>query len=206
MQTIDVYDFDGTIYRGDSTVDFLFFVLNRQKWLAFFLVLLIPDVIHLCVTRDLTRFKSKLFSMLSRHMDLEASGKAFWASRRAQEKINGWFADRRSDLPVVIASASPDFELKWIAGQLGTDLICTCCDAETGRVIGKNCKSSEKIRRIREKYGNVSVRAMYTDNIRADRPLLELASEQYLVDPKSGSVTRISLEDYSNTVRKVEHV
>ena len=27
---IDVYDFDGTIYDGDSTVDFVFFCLRRH--------------------------------------------------------------------------------------------------------------------------------------------------------------------------------
>ena len=29
---IDVYDFDGTLYDGDSTVDFVLFCLRRRAW------------------------------------------------------------------------------------------------------------------------------------------------------------------------------
>ena len=93
------------------------------------------------------------------------------------------------DVPVIIASASPEFELRWIAKELGADdLICTRCDEKTGRLIGQNCKSDEKIRRIREKYGEVSIRSMYTDSLRADGPLLKLAENRFLVNAKTGEV------------------
>jgi len=192
MKTVDIYDFDGTIYRGESTVDFIRFLLKKQKSLIFTLLRCVPGAVRLLLDRDLTVFKSNLFGHLAERVELDDEGRAFWETETAKEKINEWFINRKRDVPTIIASASPDFELKWIAERMDADLICTNCDKKTGRIIGQNCKSSEKVRKIKEKYGDVKVRSMYTDNVVADRPLLELAEEKYKVDPKSGEVTRIT--------------
>ena len=64
-------------------------------------------------------------------------------------KLGKWFETRPRDLPIVIASASPEFELQYAAKLLGVKmLIGTRCDAKTGRLIGKNCKGEEKLRRM----------------------------------------------------------
>ncbi|MBQ7826006.1 MAG: hypothetical protein IJ337_06620, partial [Clostridia bacterium] len=55
------------------------------------------------------------------------------------------------------------------------NLIGTRADGVTGQLIGKNCKGAEKIERIREAMGEYTVRAMYTDDARADGPLLKIA-------------------------------
>ena len=134
---IDVYDFDGTIYDGDSTVDFTRFCLRRH-----------PTV----------------------------------QDERTRAKLGRWFFDRPRDLPIVIASASPEFELQYAAKILGVPrLIGTKCDAETGALIGKNCKGEEKLRRIGEAVGAFEIRAMYTDDAKADGPLLAAAQEGYIV-------------------------
>ena len=196
MQCVDVYDFDGTIYRGDSTVDFLIYLAGKRKSLLLRAVFLIPAAVRLLFTGDLTRFKSSLFNQIAGRVDLFAEGERFWQESGAQQKINGWFRKRPVDVPVIIASASPEFELRWIAKELGADdLICTRCDEKTGKLIGQNCKSDEKIRRIREKYGDVSIRSMYTDSIRADRPLLELAENRFLVNAKTGEVRPLLPEE-----------
>ena len=193
---IDVYDFDGTIYRGDSTVDFLIYLAGKRKSLLLRAVFLIPAAVRLLFTGDLTRFKSSLFNQIAGRVDLFAEGELFWRESGAQQKINDWFRNRPVDVPVIIASASPEFELRWIADKLGADdLICTRCDEKTGKLIGQNCKSDEKICRIREKYGEVSIQSMYTDSIRADRPLLELAENRFLVNAKTGEVRRLLPEE-----------
>ena len=60
-------------------------------------------------------------------------------------------------------------------------LIGTRCDASTGRLLGANCKGEEKLRRIGERMGEFEIRAMYTDDARADGPLLARAREGYLI-------------------------
>ena len=64
---------------------------------------------------------------------------------------------------------------------VGAGLIGTKCDAETGALIGKNCKGEEKLRRIGEAVGAFEIRAMYTDDAKADGPLLAAAQEGYIV-------------------------
>ena len=82
----------------------------------------------------------------------------------------------------MIASASPEFELCHAAKILGVGtLIGTRCNMKTGELYGKNCKGAEKIERIREMLGDFEVRAMYTDDAKADGPLLAIAKEKYIV-------------------------
>ena len=192
---IDVFDFDGTIYDGDSTVDFLKFALSRRPLLLLCLIppLAASGLSALAGRFSLTRFKSGLFSALARHLDLSEEGRRFWAEGKTREKLGAWFLNRPRRLPAVIASASPDFELGPAAELLGADLlVCTRCDPATGKLLGENCKSSEKIRRIGEALGEYDVRAMYTDDPRADAPLLRLARERYLV--RHGRVSRLADE------------
>ena len=190
---IDVFDFDGTIYDGDSTVDFLLFCLKKKPWMPF---LCLPPLLRALGRKlsgrfSLTAFKSDLFSVFARRLPLAETAEEFWERERTRKKLGNWFLTRERTLPVVIASASPDFELSPAARLLGADaLICTRCDPATGRVIGNNCKSAEKIERIRSVYGECRVRAMYTDDPKADGPLLSIAEEKYLV--RHGVVNRIS--------------
>ena len=112
----------------------------------------------------------------------EAEAEAFWQSEKTRAKLGKWFDSTPRDLPIVIASASPEFELKHAAKILGVKtLIGTKCDMKTGALTGKNCKGAEKIARIREVIGEYEVRAMYTDDAKADGPLLAIAREKYIV-------------------------
>lgn len=188
---IDVYDFDGTIYDGDSSLDFVLFCLRRHPAILMGLPQVAAAAVRLAMKKiGLTQFKSVLFSQIARHVDLPDEAGLFWLSETAKRKIGAWFRDTPRDLPIVIASASPEFELCYAAKLLGVrTLIGTRCDPASGTLIGENCKSAEKIRRIREAVGEFEVRAMYTDDAKADAPLLEMAQEKYLV--KHGKVSRI---------------
>ena len=99
--------------------------------------------------RNLTQFKSVLFGEMAKRFSLEEEAELFWQDERTRAKLGRWFFDRPRDLPIVIASASPEFELQYAAKILGVPrLIGTKCDAKTGALIGKNCKGEEKLRRI----------------------------------------------------------
>ena len=180
---IDVYDFDGTIYDGDSTFDFVLFCLRRHPRVALSLPAIALTGVKLALKKiSLTQFKSALFGQMVRYFSLTDEAKLFWQDEKTKAKLGAWFYDRPRDLPIVIASASPEFELRYAADILGVKtLIGTRCDDATGQLIGKNCKGAEKISRIREVMGEYTVRAMYTDDTKADGPLLEIAEEKYKI-------------------------
>ncbi len=180
---IDVYDFDGTIYDGDSTADFVLYCMRRHPELIKSLPRIAGAAMRLAVKNiNLTQFKSVLFGEMVKRFDLEAEADAFWKNMKTRMKLGPWFFETPRDLPIVIASASPEFELKHAAKILGVDtLIGTQCDVKTGELIGLNCKGAQKIDRIREVIGDYEVRAMYTDDAKADGPLLAIAKERYLV-------------------------
>lgn len=180
---IDVYDFDGTIYDGDSTADFVLFALRRHPGMIAGLPRVAAAALRLAVKNiGLTQFKSVLFGEMSKRFSLEAEADAFWKSMDTRKKLGPWFFDTPRDLPIVIASASPEFELIHAANILGVKtLIGTRCNMQTGELYGKNCKGAEKIERIRQMLGEFEVRAMYTDDAKADGPLLQIAREKYIV-------------------------
>ena len=189
---IDVYDFDGTIYDGDSTFDYVKFCIRRHPAMLLSLPRIALAGLRLAAKKiGLTQFKSALFGVMTKYMDLETEAKAFWQDERTQAKLGKWFEKTPRDLPVVIASASPEFELCHAAKILGVNtLIGTRADGKTGQLIGKNCKGAEKIERIRAQLGEFTVRAMYTDDAKADGPLLAIAEEGYIVT--HGSVRKVS--------------
>ncbi len=117
---IDVYDFDGTIYDGDSTVDFTRFCLRRHPAVLAGLPRFIGTSVLLALgRRNLTQFKSVLFGEMAKRFSLEKEAELFWQDERTRAKLGWWFFDRPRDLPIVIASASPEFELQYAAKILG---------------------------------------------------------------------------------------
>ena len=113
---IDVYDFDGTIYDGDSTVDFTRFCLRRHPAVLAGLPRFIGTSVLLALgRRNLTQFKSVLFGEMAKRFSLEKEAELFWQDERTRAKLGQWFFDRPRDLPIVIASASPEFELQYAA-------------------------------------------------------------------------------------------
>lgn len=118
---------------------------------------------------SLTAFKSTLFGLMARRISLQDEAERFWQDAGTRANLGGWFQHTPRDLPIVIASASPEFELTHAAALLGVEvLIGTRCDAITGQLLGANCKGEEKLRRIGERLGEFEIRAMYTDDARAD--------------------------------------
>lgn len=187
---IDVYDFDGTIYDGDSTVDFTRFCLRRHPSL----LLALPRFAWVCLRlaagrAGLREMKSVLFSEMARRFSLEDEARQFWQQPKTRAKLGAWFETTPRDVPIVIASASPEFELRYAAALLGVEtLIGTRCDTATGLLTGPNCKGEEKLRRMEEAVGPYTIRAMYTDSVKSDGPLLRKAQQGYIL--RHGAVSR----------------
>lgn len=180
---MNVYDFDQTIYGGDSTVDFYLYCLRRQPSLILCLPRQLGGLVRYATGRiDTTAFKERFFCFLPKLTSPNAWVEEFWEDR--QKKIKGWYLENKRGDDVII-SASPEFLLSPICKRLGvTQPIATELDVHTGRITGKNCKGAEKVRRFLERYPDDEIGEFYSDSM-TDAPLAQLAKEAFLVQKTS---------------------
>ena len=93
---MNVYDFDGTIYRGDSSVDFFLFCLIRFPWLLLVLPYQVAVIIlyklHICSKEQ---EKSAFFSFLRFVPNVETMVKKFWCKNR--DRIAVWYLSQKKD-------------------------------------------------------------------------------------------------------------
>lgn len=158
---MNIYDFDGTIRKGDSSVSFYLFCLLRRPYL----VLLLPfqgiaALLWSVKAIDITAFKQFFYSYF-RFIDTNKMVSRFWEKDR--KKIYTWYLQNRTDNDVVI-SASPEFLLAPICNVLGIrKVIASRVDPDTGRYSGKNCSGEEKRTRFLEEFPEASVLNSYYD-------------------------------------------
>ena len=148
---MNVYDFDNTIYDGDSTVDFCRYCMKRYPRV-------IPHVfpvglvgISMAIglsTKD--RFKAVLYKFLAWIPDIDDAVEDFW--RGHKKNIQKWYMDQKEGSDLII-SASPEFLLEPIAEELGVTLIASMVDKKTGKLLGPNNSNEAKVKRFTERYG-----------------------------------------------------
>ncbi len=187
---MNIYDFDGTIYNGDSTVDFYFFILKRHPAVVSHL----PKQIFaaLCFKSgkySVTEFKENFFSFLIGISDVSSEVDLFW--KKNIKKIMPWYYEKKKESDIII-SASPEFLLAPVCKILGNiSLIASETDMKTGKFTGENCKGQEKVKRFRKKYGNAVIDDFYSDSL-SDLPLARIAKRAFLV--KKGKIREWNTE------------
>ena len=183
---MDVYDFDGTLYRGDSTADFFVWCLRRHPRIVRTLPL--TGVAALACfglhAIDKTQFKRALYRFLPLIPDVQREVERFW--RAHERKIGGPCQAQAGDL---VISASPEFLLRDVCARRNLELIASRVDSFTGRVLGPNCSGAEKIVRFREVYPKCEIDRFYSDS-RNDDPLAGLAREAFMVDIPASTLSR----------------
>ena len=179
MNNFIVYDFDGTIYDGDSSLNFyLFCVRNNPGALLFLPKQLWSFLLYKSGKMDKTQFKSAFFSFLRVLPDVDESVEAFW--RENDRRLKAWYVklDHADD---IVISASPEFLLAPVCQKIGVKrLIATKMDKKTGAISGKNCCGEEKVNRLRLLFPEAAVKRAYSDSL-SDMPLFAVAEQAYLV-------------------------
>lgn len=177
---MNVYDFDKTIYKGDSTLDFYLYCVKKQP----ILILIFPIQILGFIRYKLglitkLQFKEVFYSFLKYVNDVEGKIDDFW--RNNEFKIQSWYLkQQRSD--DIIISASPEFLLQPICEKVGVaNLIASIVDIRTGKCLSENCYGIEKIKRYQEIYGDLVIHEFYSDSL-TDTPLAEMAKKSFGVD------------------------
>ena len=117
-----------------------------------------------------------------RYCDIEKDVSDFWDINETNIK-KYYLAQKKED--DVIVSASSEFLLEPICHRLGIkNLIASRVDPKTCKYIGKNCHGKEKVRRFREKFGDVEIENFYSDS-HSDDPMAEIAVNAYMIKGES---------------------
>lgn len=179
MFPLNVYDFDDTIFRGDSTRAFWLYCLRRAPRLIRWLPHQCACAIRFCAGRtDKEAFKQGFFSFLRDVPDTAAWVEDFWALHLGRTRA--WYLAQKQPEDLVV-SASPEFLLAPACRRLGIRApIASRVDPRTGRYEGRNCKGEEKAARFFSAFPDGVIDAFYSDS-RSDKPLARLAKSAYLV-------------------------
>jgi len=190
---MNVYDFDKTIYAGDSTLDFYMYCLKKYPKIVFYLPpQLWAALLYVMGVYSKVRFKETFYSFLYSLNDIDGVIDGFWASH--EHKIQEWYKKQRHGSDVVI-SASPEFLLKPICEKLGIKiLIASKVHKATGRYDGENCYGQNKVERLNCEIKEFVIDEFYSDSL-SDAPLANLAKQSYHVDGE----TIISWSDYQSS-------
>ena len=156
-----IYDFDGTLYNGDSLVDFWKYTLRWKPCIIFFLPYQVISVILWKLgILSTERAKEAFLCFINLISDDQL---ALWVPRfwkeKGQHKIFTWVhealkRDKADGRWPICISASPDFLLSPLLIRLGfKHWICTQFEHAVGRrnrILGRNCKGEQKLHRLME--------------------------------------------------------
>jgi phosphatidylglycerophosphatase C len=188
---IAFFDFDGTITRKDTLLEFIRYTKGSFGYYFGFAINLPFLLAYKLRIISNQSAKEKVLNFFFRGTKVEDFKKMCedFGSRvipglvrsKALEEITRL---KSQDVIVVVVSASPE---NWIidwAKQLGVELIGSRLEISegrvTGKIVGKNCHGDEKVVRIKQVYdlANYNVVAAYGDS-EGDKAMLALAQQAY---------------------------
>lgn len=184
------FDFDNTLYHGESSVDFAIYMIRKNKRIILWLPTIFYNLIKykLClVGRDementINRFLKACFTDKDEILGDTAD---FW--RRNRKKLDMKMIGRIKKDDIII-TAGPSFLFEVIKKKLGTgNMICSEIDLDRKCVKYLNF-SDNKVRRYREAYGERRIDCFFTDSYN-DKALMDISDKVYLVD--KGRIKRI---------------
>lgn len=179
---MNVYDFDNTIYRGESGVDLFLFFLKKDPSL----LLKMPKAIKLIIKYKTNRISVddmlenagvEIMEYTSQIPNLEKEMEHFWD--RHMNRIKPWyFRLRRPD--DVILSAGPDMSLSVICNRLRIrEFIGTAVDMDEKRITFLNFREN-KVDAFERRFPNETIENFYTDSYN-DQALIDIAQHAYMV-------------------------
>ncbi len=188
---MNVYDFDDTIYDGESALDFFFYYLKRRHSMARY----IPKVLFAMLryklglistdkmTEEYEPILTEIFSLCD-DVNLEVS--RFWDEHI--HKIKSFYEKIRKDDDIIL-TASPDVTMEELVRRLGVkNLVCSKIDLKAGKLT-RLCMRENKIKCLYDDFGDVEIDDFYTDSMANDKYIAAKAKHVFVV--KGDKITKI---------------
>lgn len=176
---MNVYDFDKTIYDGDSTVNFYKYCVRKKPAVLKCLPKQICAAFkyYFFKVYDKTQMKEVFYLFLKELDDVDSLLESYWEENMA--KIKDWYKKSKKDDDVII-SASPEFLLEIPCKKLGVKLIASRVCKKTGKYDGVNCHGKEKVKRFYAEFPDGAIDEFYSDSY-SDTPLAKISKKAYMV-------------------------
>ncbi|CAA6802164.1 MAG: Phosphoserine phosphatase (EC [uncultured Campylobacterales bacterium] len=188
MKEIAFFDFDGTITKKDSFIQFIIFSVGVWRFLLGFFILL--PILILYKIKLISNYKAKEYVLTyffknMRIEDFDKICKNFSEQKidkmirvKALKKLNYY---KNLDYEVVIVSASIENYLIHWCEKNKLKLIATSIEVKnnliTGKLLSKNCYGKEKVVRIKKLYNLEDFHNIYAyGDSRGDREMLRLTN------------------------------
>ena len=181
--TMNVYDFDNTIYDGESCKDMFFYLLKKDLSL----LKLVPVVLYafakykrgkITIEKAIEKYAPKIENYFQKKSYLLTDTVEFWD--RHMQKIKGFYSvqQRPDDL---ILTATPEIFMEEVCKSMGVkNYIGTTVDTDVGKIT-RICLRENKIKAFFENYPDGKIESFYTDSPKNDFPLIEIAENAYVV-------------------------
>ena len=185
-----VFDFDNTLYHGESAVDLALYMIRNNKRIILYLPKIFINLIKykLCLVNKrkmVDAINDFLQNVLSGKDELYCAVDGFWAKNRRKLDRKMLNMIEKDD---VIITAGPDFLINGIRDLINTDnIISSRINADTMKVKYLNF-GSNKVKGFKAMYGNRNIDCFYTDSYN-DKALMEISDSVFIV--KKGRLKRI---------------
>lgn len=195
---MNAYDFDNTIYDGESIFDFFLFCLRKDIWLVKFfplvLIRLVEYKLNLLNLDKIRRSVETVINSFFKHskFNYDELIKEFWEKNHHKIKKEFLKKLKKDDL---IITGCPDFLINYIKDELvAENIICTEFDLEKRKLIFI-CFGENKVKAFKKRFPDKKIKEFYTDSL-ADIPFMELADEVYFVE--KNKIRKIDKAKYFN--------
>ena len=173
---MNIYDFDNTIFKGDSSVKFIKYSLVRHPFIV--LISIFKCLFAIITFKDFNIIKSKLFSFVKHIKNLDGYLDKY--INKNMKNIKQFYLNNQREDDIII-SATCDFIIKRFCQKLNIKYyIATRYDIEKGIIVGNNCKGEEKVKQFYLNFAHPEVNEAYSDSD-SDIPMLKLAKVAYKV-------------------------
>ncbi len=180
---MNVYDFDNTIYDGETLIDFIMYYVKTDptiwKFIPKLLYILVKDTFHLfTVPEALEAYASFLEGYYVTKVDsIDKDVIKFW--NKNEKKIKPWYAKVQKDDDIIV-SGSTDFLLDEIMKRMGIkNYVGSSVDKVTGKFV-RLCFLENKVKIFNELYPNAHIDNFYTDSMN-DKAMMDIADHVFFV-------------------------
>ena len=181
-EIMNVFDFDNTIYDGETLVDFILYYVKTDykiwKFVPKLVYIAIKDKFHLfTVEKAINEYASFLEGYYVKNTVKKEDVKRFWDEN--QHKIKPWYEKVRRDDDIIV-SGTTDFILEEIMERMGIkNYVGSSIDSKTGK-FKRLCFLENKVKIFKELYPDAHIDNFYTDSMN-DRAMMDISDHVFFV-------------------------